>query len=225
MTDPHTAKSLLSQSQQIAELVEGCLTKNTPEQLEEATLVVKSIKTYKKNVHDYWDDLCEKAHSSWKATTSRRKAFLDPADNAETAIKLKISRYYEAERAQKAKEHQKRVEAEEKAAEARRLAEMQELEAMGALEEAEHIANQPLDMAPVAEPVETKVEGLSTSERWSAEVVDLPKLLEFCAGEPRWSHLVAPVMKELNKLAVAQKEMFDIPGCEARKKIITSVRS
>lgn len=225
MTEPLTAKALLSQSKQITELVDGCLTKNTPKQLEEATLVVKSIKAYKKNVHEYWDELCEKAHSSWKATTSRRKAFLDPADKAESAIKLKISRYYEAERAQKAEEHRKRVEAEEKAAEDRRLADMKELEDAGALEEAEHIANQPLDVTPVAEPVETKVEGLSTSERWYAEVVDLPELLKFCAGEPRWCHLVAPVMKELNKLATAQKEMFDIPGVEAKKKIVTSVRS
>ncbi len=225
MTEPLTAKALLSQSQQIAELVDGCLTKNTPEQLEEATKVVKSIKVYKKNVHEYWDDLCEKAEASRKATYARRKAFLDPADDAEKALKLKISRYYEAERAAKAEEHRKRVEAEEKAAEEKRLAEMKELEAMGALEEAEHMANQPLDITPVAAPVETKVEGLSTSDRWYAEVTNKGELLKFCAEEPRWQHLVEAVTKELNKLAVAQKEMFDIPGVEAKKKIVTAVRS
>jgi hypothetical protein len=102
---------------------------------------------------------------------------------------------------------------------------MKELEDAGALEEAEHIANQPLDITPVAEPVETKVEGLSTSERWYAEVTNKGDLLKFCYEEYRWQHLVEPVMKELNKLATAQKEMFDIPGVEAKKKIVTSVRS
>lgn len=202
------------------------ITIETPEHLKEAVEEVKKIKAYKKAVKAYWDPLCENGHKTWKALTTRRKEFIDPADKVEKAYKLGIGRFHEAERVQKEKEHRLRVQAEEKAAEEKRLAQMTEFEDMGELDQAAHIANQPLDVVPVAAPQETKAEGLSTSYRYSAEVVSFPDFLGFLAGEPRFQYLVKDFpMKELNKLATAQKEMFDIPGCKLVKKIIPSIRS
>ena len=221
---PKTA-ALVAKADQIQTLVDGVLVKNTPEELEKAADVVKSIKVYKNEVADFFKTMKENAYRSWKAICAREKEFLDPGDKAEKAIKLKISRYYEWERAEKAKEYKAQMEEARKAAEAKRLAEMEQLEETGSVDEAEHLANQPLDIAPPAPPQETKADGLSTSERWSAEVVDKAELLKFCAGDKRWQHLVEPVMKELNKLAVAQKGTFDIPGCKANKEIGVSVRT
>ena len=225
--DPRVnAAGALTQQRERIQGLPSSVTIKTPAELEGAVEEVKRIKAYLKAVHEYWDDLCQKAHSSWKATTSRRKEFLDPAEALEKTYKLGMNRFHEAERVQKEEEYRKRVEAEEKAAAEKRVAEVEEMRGMGALDEAEHIAAQALDVRPVAAPVETKVKGLSTSDVWHAKVVNLGAFLSFLSVEPRWQYLVKDFpMKELNKLAVAQKEMFDIPGVEAVKEITSSVRS
>lgn len=219
------AKALVVERQAIEEWPDT-IKIETPEHLEEAVEEVKRVKAYRKAVKEYWDPLCDNGYKNWKALTGRRKEFLDPADKVEKALKLGMGRYAEAERKKKAEEMKKRQEAERKAAEERRLAEVEEMQDMGDLEAAEHIASQPLDVVPVVEAKETEVKGMSTSERWSAEVVDLGTFLSFLAGEPRFQYLIKGFpMKELNKLAVAQKETYDIPGTKAVKKIVTSVRS
>lgn len=226
MTDKAEIVKRLTSQQQEMEVLAASVVIKTPEQLEGAVDVTKEIKSYKKAVKDYWDPLCDNAYKTWKALTGRRKEFLDPAEKAEKAHKLAIGRYHEAERKQKAAEMKKRQEAERKAAEEKRLAEVEEMQDMGELEAADHIAQQPLDVKPVVEATQTEVEGLSVSYRYSAEVEDLEKFLKFMVAEPRFRYLIKDFpMKELNKLAVAQKEMFDIPGVKLVKKAIPSIRA
>lgn len=197
----------------------------TPEQFQVAADFVKGIKAYKKAVKEYWDPLCDNAHKTWKAITGRRKEFLDPADEAEKDVKLKLGRYSEAERKKVAEELKKRQEAEEKAAAEKRVAEVEELRGMGELEQADHMATQPLDITPVAAPKKTEADGVSMSYRYRAQVVNLPEFLAFVIENQRFLYLVKDFpMKELNKLATAQKEMFDFPGVELLKKPVTSVR-
>jgi len=228
MTQEEKVKQAAALSKAKEELVAASLRIKitNKEGLEASTNQVKKVKAYRKSVKEYWDPLCENAHKTWKALTARRKEFLDPADAHEKVHKLAMGRYAEAERARAARELRKRQEAERKAAEEKRLAEVEELRGMGELEAADHIAEQPLEVAPIAAPQETKVDGLSTSNRYSAEVVNLGEFLSFLAREPRWHYLIKDFpMKELNKLATAQKELFDIPGVKLVKKLIPSVRS
>jgi len=196
------------------------------ESLEYAVQVKKANKQYKKSVKEYWDPLCGNAHDTWKALTSRRKEFLDPADNVDKIIDKKVDTYQrEQERIAQAERAKAEKEARE-AAEKERLAEIEHLQETGELEEAETVAAEPLDVRPVIEAPKEKVEGFSTSKRYYAEVVNLGDFLSFLAGEPRFHYLIKDFpMKELNKLAVAQKEMFDIPGVEAKYKIVSSTRS
>ena len=218
--------ALVARSQEIDRLVDGCLLENTPQELENATDVLKAIKAYRNGVAEVFDEICDRTHKSWKAATSQRKKYTEPADKAEKAIKLKISRYYEWERAEQAKEHKRMVEEQAAAAEKQRLAEMKELEETGNVDEAAQLAEQPLEVLPVVKAPTTKVDGMSTSYRWYAEVTNLGEFLSFMAGEPRWQHLIKGFpMTELNKLATAQQDNFSIPGVEAKKKPIVSVRS
>jgi hypothetical protein len=197
----------------------------TPKDLKAAADILFEIKSYLNAVSDYWDPLCKNAYDGWKALTSRRKEFLDPAEKAEKDVKLKIGRYHEAERDRQAKELKKRQEAERKAAEEKRLAQVEEMQDMGELEQADHLATQPLDITPVAAPKKTEVDGVSVSYRYSAQVVNLPEFLAFVIENQRFLYLVKDFpTKELNKLATAQKEMFDFPGVELLKKPVTSVR-
>lgn len=224
MTQQKSA-ALVAKADQIQSLVDQCLTENTPEEFARAAEVVKAIKGYRKEVGAVFDEICDRAYKSWKASTNRRKEFTDPADKAEKAIKLKMARYTEWERKIQAEEFRKQQEEQRKAAEKQRLAEMEELAEAGAIDEAAHLAEQPLEIIPVAKAPETKAEGVSTSYKWYAEVTDKSELLKFCAGEKRWQHLVDENMKELNKLAVSQQDNFDIPGVEAKKKPVVSVRT
>jgi len=224
MTDKVEIVKALTEEQVQMEAL-GSVSVKTTEDLEQAVDNAKRIKAYKKAVKEYWDPLCDNAYKTWKALTGRRKEFLDPAEAAEKAQKLGIGRYHEAERKKQAAEMKKRQEAERKAAEEKRLAEVEEMQDMGELEAADHIAQQPLDVKPIVEAVTTKVEGMSVSYRYSAEVEDLGEFLTFLVEEPRFRYLVKDFpMKELNKLATAQKEMFDIPGVKLVKKVSTSIR-
>lgn len=186
----------------------------------------KGVKGYMKDVHEYWDPLCDAAHKSWKALTARRKEFLDPADNANAAIDKKIDVYERQQAKIRAAEKAEREKELREAAEKQRLAEVEALRDAGALDEAETIATQPISVPAVVEAPKEKIEGFSTSTRWFAEVTNLGDFLSFLAGEPRFHYLIKDFpMKELNKLAVAQKEMFDIPGVEAKYKISSSTRT
>jgi hypothetical protein len=218
--------ALVARSQEIDRLVDSCLLENTPQEAKRAVEIIKSIKAYRKGVAEVFDEICDRTYKSWKAATSQRKKFTDPADKAEKAIKLKVARFDEWERAEQAKEHQRMVDEQTAAAEQERLAEMKQLEEAGDLDEAEALAEQPLEVLPVVKAPTTKIEGKSISYRWYAEVTNLGEFLGFMAKEPRWQHLIRDFpMKELNKLAMAQEANFNIPGCEAKKKPIVSVRS
>ncbi len=197
----------------------------TPDQLQVAVLEVKKIKAYKAAAYAFWDPLCETANKTHKALTTRRKEFIDPAEKLEKVYKLGMDRFHEADEKKRAEEQRLRVEAAEKAAAEKRVAEVEETRGMGELEAADHLAQQPLDVTPVAAPVAPKVEGMSTSKNWHAEIVDLPEFLTFLAENPMWFHLIQPIpMKELNRLAISQKELFKVPGCKAVAKIGTSIR-
>jgi hypothetical protein len=79
---------------------------------------------------------------------------------------------------------------------------------------------------PVSEPAErpmfislpvpppAKVEGMSTSKRYSAKVADFRFLVQFCAAHPAWLHLLKADTSEINRLARADRGAFNIPGCE-----------
>lgn len=192
---------------------------------QQATDFVKGIKEYKKAVNDYWGPICEANHKSWKMSTGRRKEFLDPADQAEKAIKKKIGDYMLEEKRKAQEEEDRRRREAEAQAEKERIAEVERLRAEGALDEAEHIAEQPLDVAPVAKAEVPKIDGLSGREKWEVEITDPEAFMVFCAASKHFRYLLTINMKEANKLAAAQKELFQFPGARAVKSLVTAVRS
>ena len=73
------------------------------------------------------------------------------------------------------------------------------------------VAAAPAPVIQVA-PEVSKVQGVSTAKRWTAEVTDKLKLIQFVAVNPAWQHLLEPSMKDLNALARAQRQALQIPG-------------
>ncbi len=177
------------------------------------------------------------AHALHKQLTGLRGELLLPWQQAERKIKGCVSSYVEevarAEAKRLQEEEQKaRAERERqlKLAEDAKLEQALELAEQGKTAEADAALSEPtftLDpVIPPAPPALAKpsVKGLGMTEVWSAEVTDLGALLAFVSANPMYHGLVAPNLSEINKLAKAFKEKFNIPGCRAQKSTSVSVR-
>jgi len=66
-------------------------------------------------------------------------------------------------------------------------------------------------LAPVAQ-AKTHLKGISTSEKWKAEVVDLMALVKAIAAGEASIELIEPAQTEINKRATALKKEFIVPG-------------
>jgi hypothetical protein len=149
------------------------------------------IKALQKTVSEQLDPIVEKAHSAWKATIALRKDHLDPLLGAERTVKARMGEHAERVEAAKQKalaearvieEARLRAHAE---AEAAALAEADALADVGEVEEAERIV-EALPPPPEPEAVfyhaAPKVQGISSTTVWKAEVVDFRALVEAVAA-------------------------------------------
>jgi len=173
------------------------------------------IRAMAKKVDETFDPLIEQAHCHHKALLAQKKRFREPLDEAEKLIKPKISDYL-------AEEDRKRFEAERAAALAKTKAEKiaekaidkaHDLTSKGKLEQADAVVEKASDEvdkvlagAPPI-PEKPKAEGFRERTLWYAEITDREKI-------PR--KYMIPDMPTLNKLAVALKHGFDIPGVDAK---------
>jgi hypothetical protein len=152
------------------------------------------------------DDKARKADAPWKS--------------AEDRLAPRITAYVEEQRRIE-REEQRRLEAE-----ARRQAEEEQLAAAIAAEDAgasaaevEAIVNEAPVQAPmpVATPRVHRVAGVSTTTTYGAECIDKVALCRHVIATRQY-HLIEPNGPALNKLAQAQRDSFNVPGCRVVKK-------
>ena len=126
-----------------------------------------------------------------------------------------------AEEAQQKAEHEIRAREEE-----RRLLDAVAAEEAGETAEAEAILAAPIIVnVPEIVPETARVEGVSARVTWSAEVVDLSKLVRYVADNPQWVGLVEANQPALNRLAISMRENLSIPGVEPRSRDSHQVRT
>ncbi|MEN6492603.1 MAG: hypothetical protein ABFC85_11500 [Rectinema sp.] len=183
-----------------------------------------NIRALKAQVDEYYDPLIEKAEVTRKAAVEGKKSivekkayFWDPLDQADRSIKAKISDY----NAEVERQRMEALRAQERAREkARQIADeasdkAHSLIKNGELGEVDKVVDQATEkveailgaVAPVPEKI--KLDGFKEQIRWYAEVMDVEKI-------PR--KYMIPDMVMLNKLAVALKHSFDIPGVIAKSR-------
>lgn len=148
---------------------------------------------------------------------------------AEGEIKLKVVAYTDEQRrvqeaarrkveeeARKKREEEKRIrdeEARQKAEAARKAGE--EEEARRITEEAEKAPEPPPPPPPPPAPKPKAVEGLRTSQKWSAHVTDLKALCKAIGEGTAPADFVRPNQTELNAWARARKKKdLNLPGVE-----------
>jgi len=152
------------------------------------------IKAMQKTVSDSLDPIVAKARASWQATIDLRKEHLDPLVAAEKLVKLRMGEHFERVEAAKRKALEDARIAEEQRlrehaeAEAKALAEADALAATGgdeALEAAQVILDAippPPESVPVFYHATPKVQGVSATLLWKAEVTDLRALVAAVAA-------------------------------------------
>lgn len=187
--------------------------------------VYRAIALREKAVKAFFADFKEKAHQAHKAICDKETAVLAPLAQAKAIASQKINTYTAAEEKRKREEEVRLQEQARKDAEERQIADAEQAQKDGRAEEAESILNQETEVPIVKVQTKTaKIAGVGTQKRWSAEVTDRAALIKWVAAHPENAELLEPNMPALNKLAIALKAGFNIPGCKAVETSGLSVR-
>jgi len=189
------------------------------------TLLV-DIADFEKQIIDHHKPIKESTHAAHKAAVSAEKRLLDPLQEAKGILRRGIGTWeadqerirQEIER--KAREEAARIEEE------MRLQQAMAAEEMGADDaEIEAIMDTPIPMAaPVVAPTFDRVKGVSTQQRWKAEVIDIKSLCRAVADGFVPETYIEPNMPALNSRARAEKSAMKIPGVRAVPETTVAVR-
>jgi hypothetical protein len=186
---------------------------------DEAAEELKAIARLEKQIVEYHRPFKEQANRLHKDICAAETKLLAPLKTARPIYSQKILAW-EAEQRRREQELRRQAEAE-----ARRLAEeaaMQaaiEAEKAGATEEVveQILERPPLYVAPQIAPTYQKSAGITSVDRWRAEVVDINELLRAILDGRLPPSYVEPNMTALNARARAEKDAFMVPGCKAVK--------
>lgn len=191
----------------------------TPEQNMAAQNFFTALANLEKMIHEKFDQSCTDAHKAWKSAIALRASFLDPVEQARSALSRKCGAFVASE--------QRRVADEQRAAEAARQAEerkarealeakAEKAAASGKVEKAEALREQAqtVQVAPryVAPAAPLKAAGVSTTTKWKGECVDILALVGWISNNPDYIGLVAANQPEINALARLVKGGKQIPG-------------
>ena len=192
----------------------------------EAGVFVTDLQALKKEVKETFGPMKRKTDAAHKEVCTQESSFLKPIDEALRTVKTRMSGYLQVqEQARRAK--QARLEAEaRKAEEDRRLEAAAALEAAGHQEEAERVLEEPQVEAPpppVAAP--PKVAGISSRDKWTAEVTDFAALVRSVASGKAPLAVLSVDQSAVNKLASTHQERLDVPGLKVRCEKIIAARA
>lgn len=193
------------------------------EQYVEVANGLKAVKDFQQEVTEFFKDMKDRAHKTWKSIVAKEKETLALPNEWERECKSALAAW-DTEQERLRLEEQRRLEAAaRKEEEERRMAEAAALE-QEALEEgdesklaeAQQLIEEPVEAPVVTVPKTTpKVSGIQYREVWSAKVVDQAKLVQYVAQNPQFANLVQPNMPALNALARSLKGNLTIPGVKA----------
>lgn len=186
---------------------------------------VRDLRRGEKMIADHFEPTRKHLDAAKKELLAFRDQLIGPIAAARSVYDGKAAEYEAAER-KKAEEEQRRLQAEARRQEEERvLMAAIEADAAGQPEAAEAILAGPVHVPMVTvSPSTAKVDGVSSSTRWSAEVHDLHALVSYVAKHPEWISMLEPSMPTLNRLAVSQRDAMSIPGVRAVSRTIRTSR-
>lgn len=193
---------------------------------EDAGLLLVRIKGLRKEVADTFDPIVKKAHNTHKEALAQKKRHDDPLNKAEKHYKNEIGTFKEkAEQERRAREAEL-LAAAQKEDEERRLKEAADLEAAGQQDAAEAVLNEPSVVSVQTETGDDlKLDGISTRDKWSAEVVNFDELVKAVALGKAPLNVIQADMTVLNGLARQLKDSLQYPGVRVVKETVVAAGS
>ncbi len=190
--------------------------------------LLRAVKGLRDEAETHHRPVIDAAHKAHKAALAALKRVDEPLILAEGTIKRKIGAWdQEQERIRKEAELAAQKEAERLHAEQLER-ELEALEASGAKPAEVKAVIEQAEFTPIVapRPVQTyqPASGVSTQERWSAEVFNLLELVRFVGANPQFIQLLQVNQTALNTMARAMKQTMNFPGVKVRRDVGVSMR-
>ncbi len=187
----------------------------TPQDYQEAHLIIGKVKELKGKWSSYWRPLKEKAYATWKDITGREKEVSDRMDKVIREVSQKAL-LWKQEQDRKAEEERRRLqaEAEEKARRERErlLKEAEKLKTPEKIQE--RIEQAEAVQVPVVsvQSEAVKVEGVISKKTWVAELVDMDELIASAKPGTVASSFLQFNQAVANQFAKATKGTVEVKG-------------
>lgn len=201
------------------------------EENESALGILQDLSRAEKAVSDLFAEPKRQAHAAHKSICAAEAKLLDPIQQAKRIVNGKVTTYELAERKRADEERMAREEQARREEEERKILEAVAAEEAGDAQLAEAIIEEAVETPIVhVKAAIAKVSGVSSQERWSAQIVDVWALIQWVAADKsRLCYLepdqLAKSHPSLNRLAVSARRGFAVPGVRAVTETIRSVRS
>lgn len=211
-----TQEQLSSEANPILETAQAFVI-DSPEMYEIAGDELRTIKAKAKALEDRRKAITGPMDKAKKEVMDLFRKPLEVLEKAEGALKRTMLGYQQQER-EKAAQAQREAEAAAAAERAKVEEQAREAEAKGdvATAAALQTAATVMTAAPIAVAEPAKLSGITTTTRWSAEVVDKTAYIRHVLDNaPELIDTIEVTMKPLNQMAVALKDKLNIPGIKA----------
>jgi hypothetical protein len=203
-----------TQALELKHKVDGLVVKDRPS-FEAGEALRGTLKEAIKTTTDFFREPKAEAHRRHKKLLDAERRALAPLKDAEATLKRNLLAYANEQRRIAEEKARKEREKAREQAEKEQRAKAQEFMKLGDFGAAKSVLS-----APVAAPAPPKVNAPKVKgarKTWSAEVTDMKAFVQACwRGECNMSlAMLLPDQVALNKLAVALKQNFSVPGVRA----------
>lgn len=190
-------------------------TVTVPADLETASFLIAGGNELLKEIDAIFEDPTRKAFAAHKSIKGKWNEMRNPVDAAVKAFKREVGGYHNKLRLKEEAERREAEAKKRKEEEDRRLAAAAALEDAGHNEVAEEMIETP---APVRKPMIStppppKVKGITTTVKYTADVVSFPEFVAWVMVHAEWD-LLSVNQSKLNALAKSKKGEFEVGGCE-----------
>ena len=180
------------------------------------------MKSYLRELDNTFDPSIEAAFKSHKMAVAAKKILSKPIEDAIKIISDKIAEWHEQEKRAIALENEKRARIAMEEAEKKRKEEIKELKKEDP-KLAKELAKEEILPMPISVVEAPKMEGASFRKKWTCDVFDKEKCLEFIVKNKTLLNLVDINKSALEKFISSHDGDFQIPGVKnTRTSILVS---